>query len=247
MVIAVVNHKGGVGKTTTATAVGHGIPMGEEGARVLLLDLDPQANLTYTITGHTDHATTIAELLSNGADLEPINVTPALSIIPSGVQMALVERMDTPALIETLKSVLKRFDRYTHIIIDCPPSFGALTTAALAVANYVLIPTTPEVLSLAGVRNATAMVSEVQWRENHALKACGIVITRYNGRRIHKDVIDRLKYKYGDLVFSTMISENITLTETPATIGGNVYDYAPKSKGALQYSALTQEILTRWK
>lgn len=243
MVIAFANNKGGVGKTTTANNVG--AALAKRGYKVLLIDLDPQANLTGCFNlPPFDYD--ITKALTKGAKLPILDTdTPNLYIIPSSIELTGVDVQlaTTPKRNYILSSLLKEYrGKYDFILLDCAPNFGVATFNALTAADKVIIPLTAEIHPFKGMINLTDFIKLVQGTTNPNLSLCGIVITRYNARKINANIEALLRKTFGEIVFNTKIRENIALVEY-TTSAANIFDYSPKSNGAKDYKTLTDEIL----
>ena len=244
-VISLLNHKGGVGKTTSAINIGAGLV--ELGQKVLLLDLDPQANLTISL-GIQRQAVTVYEALRGESELEPFSYKPDLDVVTSsldlsGAEMELVNEPGREFLLRGLFEPLQ--DEYDYIIIDCPPSLGLLTLNALTSSNAVYIPLQTEFLALQGVAKIKQVIDKVRFRLNKKLHVGGVIATMYDGRKVlNRDVVATIQKYFGDRVFETMIRNNVALAEAPAQ-RLDIFSYQPKSNGAQDYLALCREILER--
>ena len=189
-VISLLNHKGGVGKTTSAINIGAGLV--ELGQKVLLIDLDPQANLTLSL-GIQRQRITIYESLRGESELVPFNVKPNLDIVTSsldlsGAEMELVNEPGREFLLRSLFEPLE--EEYDYIIIDCPPSLGLLTLNALTSSNYVYIPLQTEFLALQGVAKIKQVIDKVKFRLNKKLSIGGVIATMYDSRKVlNRDVV----------------------------------------------------------
>lgn len=241
-VIAIVNHKGGVGKTTTTANLGAALAL--SGARVLCIDIDSQQNLTSSLMNEEEVSLSISDSLSNGAALPIVEVSERLHLCPSDLNLAGVE-ID---LISRQRDVLKTMlapvlPKYDYIFIDCPPSLGALTVNALIAADEIYLPLTGEALPLRGIVSLENIVLKAQ-RINPKLAISGVIIQRYNNRRINNAVLDAIRAKYGDRLFNTKVRECIALAEAPAA-HCSIYDYDPDSNGAADYTALAGEVIDR--
>lgn len=241
-VIAIVNHKGGVGKTTTTANLG--AALARSGARVLCIDIDSQQNLTSSLMNEEEVSMSITDSLGNGAALPLIEVSERLHLCPSDINLAGVEI----ALINRQRDVLKSMlapvlPKYDYIFIDCPPSLGALTVNALVAADEIYLPLTGEALPLRGIVSLENIVLKAQ-RINPALSISGVIIQRYNNRRINNAVLDAIRAKYGNRLFNTKVRECIALAEAPAA-HCSIYDYDPDSNGAKDYTALAGEVIER--
>jgi len=244
-VISLLNHKGGVGKTTSAINIG--AAMVELGKRVLLIDLDPQANLSISL-GIPRQKSTIYEALRGEGDLVPYTHKPGMDIITSsldlsGAEMELINEPGREYILRELIGQIK--DDYDYILIDCPPSLGLLTLNALTSSQSVLIPLQTEFLAVQGLAKIKQVIDKVKVRLNKQLDMGGVIATMYDSRRVlNRDVVETIHKYFGEKVFKTYIRDNIALAEAPAQ-RKDIFDYSPKSPGAQDYLELTREILTR--
>lgn len=244
-VIAVANHKGGVGKTTSVACIGAGLA--RHGKRTLLIDLDAQQNLTFTLMGDKEAESSVYDSLTKGTPLPLVEIRDNLDLVPSSLELARAETDLSSKLMREaqLKNRIAEIaEQYDYILLDCPPSLGIVTTNALVAATELYIPLTAEALPLKGLTMLDEVVGEIRQAINPRLELGGVFITRYNNRKLNKDVVDAISSRYGSKVFSTKVRENIALAEMPVT-GMSIYDYDPTSNGAKDYEALTEEILSR--
>ncbi len=244
-VISLLNHKGGVGKTTSSIGIGAGLV--RLGKKVLLMDLDPQANLTLSL-GVPRQRVTIYEALRGEAELVPYTVKENLDVIPStldlsGAEMELINEAGREYILkETLEPLQEEYD---FIIIDCPPSLGLLTLNSLTSSNYVIIPLQAEFLALQGLTKIKQVIDKVRFRLNKKLEIAGVVATMYDNRKVlNRDVVQTIKKYFGKKVFSTLIRDNVALAEAPAS-RKDIFEYSPRSNGATDYLSLCKEILER--
>lgn len=244
-VISLLNHKGGVGKTTSAINIGAG--MVELGMRVMLIDLDPQANLTVSL-GIPRQKYSIYESLRGESELVPYQVKPGLDVVISnldlsGAEMELINEAGREFILRELLSPV--MEEYDYIIIDCPPSLGLLTLNALTSSQYVLIPLQTEFLALQGVAKIKQVIDKVRFRLNKGLEIGGVIATMYDNRKIlNRDVVETIKKYFGDKVFNTMIRDNVALAEAPAQ-RKDIFDYNKSSPGAEDYLSLCRELIAR--
>jgi chromosome partitioning protein len=251
-VVAVANQKGGVGKTTTA--VNLAACMAAVGKRVLLFDLDPQANATSGIgLEKTEGASAYRVLLGEGTLLEKIQKTAfeRLEAIPSEVDMcaADLDLARTENQLQHVKLALQPViasERFDVIMIDCPPSLGVLTLNAFAAADGLLVPLQCEYYALEGV----SMINRIlgQLRENGVnpqLELIGVVMTMYDSRtKLSNQVVDEVRQHFGERVFETMIPRSTRLAEAPS-FGKPIIHYDKYSAGSAAYELLAQEFLSR--
>ena len=246
-IIALVNQKGGVGKTTSVINIGAGL--NRLGKKVLLIDLDPQAHLTYSL-GIQAHELerAIYEVLTGGATLQEVLInSDGLMIIPSALSLsgAEIELTGLPGREFLLKEVLSKVKGYNYILIDCPPSLGLLTLNALTTAQEVYIPLQTEFLALQGLSKLLETIGVVKKRLNSNLEITGIIATRFDRRKnLNREVVAKIKDYFGNKLFKTLIRDNISLAEAPS-FGKTIYEYKPRSYGAEDYLTLSKEIIER--
>jgi len=245
-IIAIVNQKGGVGKTTTA--VNLSVALSQLGKKVLAIDIDPQAHLTYSL-GIQAHQLekTIYEVLKRQIPVADVLIERnGVTLLPSSLDLAAadVELAGVPGREFLLQEAVGELPKeYEYILIDCPPNLGILTLNALTTAQEVFIPVQCEFLALKGMSKLTQTVDLVKERLNKKLKITGVIGTRFHiGKSLHKEVETNLKEHFGDKVFNTLIRENISLAEAPS-YGQSIFEYAPNSHGAEDYLKLSKEIL----
>lgn len=244
--ISLFNNKGGVAKTTSTINIGMVLSMNDK--KVLLIDFDPQANLTNSLglTGKTD--TTIYRILCKDEPFTTLSYNENLDVVISELDFsaAEMELQDGPGacyhLKEALETVVKSH-KYDYILIDCPPSIGLLTQNALTASNSVLIPVQTEGLAYAGLVNLVNRIFSVIKRyTNPNLKIRGIFATRYNkGKNLNKEVLGALNRNFKKQSFRTIIRENIALAEAPV-VQKDIFSLYPKCAGAEDYIQLTNEI-----
>lgn len=240
-----LNHKGGVGKTTSTINIGAGLV--ELGKRVLLVDLDPQANLTLSL-GIPRQRSTIYEAIRGETDLEPYTVKEGLDVITStldlsGAEMELINEAGREFILRELFDTV--IEEYDYIIIDCPPSLGLLTLNALTCSNYVYIPLQTEFLALQGLVKIKQVIDKVRFRLNKKLQIGGVIATMYDQRKVlNRNVAESIKKYFGDKVFNTHIRDNVSLAEAP-TERKDIFEYNKRSNGAKDYLSLSKEIIER--
>ena len=244
-IISLLNHKGGVGKTTSAINIGAGLV--ELGKKVLLIDLDPQANLTLSL-GIPRQKYTIYEALRGESELVPYEYKKGMDVIIStldlsGAEMELINEAGREFILRELFDAV--VDDYDFIIIDCPPSLGLLTLNALTSSHYVYIPLQTEFLAMQGLAKIKQVIDKVRFRLNKKLEIGGVIATMYDNRKIlNRDVVDTIRKFFGEKVFDTLIRDNVALAEAPAQ-RKDIFAYSKSSPGAKDYLALCKEILKR--
>src|SRR5579885_1405197 len=250
-VYAIVNQKGGVGKTTTA--INLATYLAEAGRRVLLVDIDPQSSTTSGIgAGKNRETATIYEVLvKQDVSLNDVVVNtsrPTLRLVPSTQDLAAaeIELVDLPEREFRLRTALESARRYhDYILIDCPPSLGLLTVNALVAADGVLIPVQCEYLALEGLSQLLNTVNIVKNKLNPALYIAGVVLTMFDPRtRLAGDILREVRTHFPQEVFQTIINRNVRLSEAPS-FGQSILDYDPTSPGGLAYRALAEEVMAR--
>lgn len=252
-IIAVVNQKGGVGKTTTTINLAAGLV--RLGKRVLIIDLDPQGNASTGLGIMVeDRDNTTYELLLDDLPLSDVikpTQSDGLMIVPATVDLssADIELMANEKrsflLHDALRQPLMDGYRFDYILIDCPPSLNLLTVNAMVAAHSVLVPLQSEFFALEGLSQLMLTIREVRQTANANLRIEGIVLTMYDARNnLSQQVEDDARENLGDLVFQTKIPRNVRVSEAPS-FALPVLDYDPTSKGAKAYMDLAQEIMDK--
>lgn len=244
-VISISNHKGGVGKTTSAINLGAGLS--KLGKRVLLIDLDPQANLSQSL-GLVDQERTIYGALRGEYKLEPIPVVAGLDLIPSTLDLsgAEIEMSGEAGREYILRELIDPIrGSYDYVLIDSPPSLGLLTINAFTASDEVFIPLQAQYLALQGLTKLLEVVDKITKRLNKDLRVGGVFITQYDARKVlNRDVVATIGAHFQDQLFKTMVRDNIALAEAPSQ-GLDIFRYNPKSYGAEDYLSLSQEVINR--
>lgn len=248
MILAVANNKGGVGKTTTAETMGV-ILSQNKGKKVLLIDMDAQTNLTNNLMRKKPDFTVMDFLFKKR---EENNKTPFYEVRENLFLLAgsdtvsvlcgvLTRQKEEGFLKDKLKPISKDFD---FVIIDCAPGLNMLTQNAFEASEGVLIPTTPEGRTLEGLISMLNFLDTVREKTNPELTNFGVLITRYNRRKINKTVVEMLRTYYPDLIFETLIRENIAITEAPVN-GCTLLEYDAEANGAKDYISFVDEFLNK--
>ena len=243
-IIAVANHKGGVGKTTSVGSVGS--ILAAKGKRTLLIDLDAQANLTASFLSY-EPKQTIYNALKGEIALPVIPLRENLSIVASCLDMAGAELDLSPRMSREfiLRKLLKPVAvQYDYILLDCPPSLGLVTINALVAATELFIPLTAEALPSRGLAKLTNILQMVRDNLNEDIALSGVIITRWESTNLSKMVEAQLRETFGNTIFQTKIRKNVAIAEAPL-YAKDVVSYAPESNGAKDYIALAEEILAQ--
>ncbi len=248
-IYALANQKGGVGKTTTA--INLGAYLAQAGQRVLIVDIDPQANATSSL-GLDKHRleTSIYDALIDEVPLTRVILrSPGLGLflVPSspalaGAEVELVGMLAREyRLLQALEPIAARYD---YVLIDCPPSLGLLTINALTAArDGVIIPVQCEYLALEGLSQLRQTIELVHDRLNPDLEVRGMLMTMFDGRtNLAQQVVDEVRHHFSDRTFNSVIPRSVRLSEAPS-YGQPISTYAPRSPGALAYAALAEEVL----
>jgi chromosome partitioning protein len=247
-IIAVINQKGGVGKTTTAVSLAAQLASNE--TPVLLVDLDPQGNATSGLgLSKEELSPTSSEVLFGQAALDqavkPTN-REGLFILPANANLAAAEvELVSEQNREFALRQAMQVGAYEYIIIDCPPALGLLTINALTAANSILIPVQSEYYALEGLGQLLNTVQRVRQGLNPALDLLGVVLTMYDKRTsLSEQVQDELKNHFGDKLFKTVIPRNVRLAEAPS-FGKTIFEHDKWSKGARSYKQFAKEVAKR--
>ena len=246
MIYAVCNQKGGVGKSTTAAALWAGL--NRAGHKSLVIDLDPQCNLTFTTAADTNHRSALGLLTGEADPLDTIQPTEEGDVIAGSKALVGADNFITATgkeyrLREALEPIKARYD---HIVIDCPPALGILTVNALTAATHVIIPCQADIFSLQGVQQLSQTIEPVRKYCNPGLVIEGLLLTRYNARTaLSRDLTtsaESLAAKLGTKVFKTAIREATAIKEAQIS-QRSIFDYAPKANVTADYTAFLHEVI----
>ena len=249
-VMAIINQKGGVGKSTTA--INLSAALGEMGKQVLLVDLDPQGNSSSGLgieKSKVEHC--VYDVLLNEVPVEDViipDVCEGLDLIPATINLAgaEVELVAEMARENRLKDAVGSMrGKYDYIFIDCPPSLGLLTVNALVAADKLLIPIQCEFYALEGVTKLLDSMKRVKTRLNPTLDIFGVLLTMYDGRTtLSRQVVEEVQRYFGKTVFNTLIPRTVKLSEAPS-FGLPITQYDPTGKGSQSYNDLAKEVINR--
>lgn len=249
-VTAIVNQKGGVGKSTTA--INLAAYLAATGETILVVDMDPQANATSGLGVSEGPAGCVYDVLLDGKPLQEVTVSTGvrnLDVAPATINLvgAEVELVSTLAREFKLKRALEKLpdNSYDRVLLDCPPSLDLLTLNALTAADEVLIPIQCEYYALEGLAQLTRSIRMVREELNPGLKIGGVLLTMFDSRtNLAHQVAGEVRSFFGDQVYKTLIPRNVRLSEAPS-FGVPVALYAPNSSGAEAYAAVAEEVIQR--
>jgi chromosome partitioning protein len=246
-VISVTNQKGGVGKTTTSLA--RAAALMKQGFRVLAIDMDPQANLTFSMGGDSDDGPTAYELLKG--EVKPrfaIQRSTCVDLIAANILLSGVDIVFTDEGREyLLKNAIEPLQpRYDYIIIDTPPALSILTINAFAASDYVVIPMQADIFSLQGIAQLTDTIMRLKKYTNPTIKIGGILLVKYDGRTVLgrriKETAEMVAGQIGTKLYETKIRNSVAIPESQ-TNQINMFDYAPRSGGVRDYMKFVDELL----
>lgn len=246
-ILAFVNQKGGVGKTTSCISIGAALV--EKGKKVLLVDLDPQGNLSVSlgIRPSMDDVT-IYEVMKGDANINQGIIKGKYDVLPADIRLsgADIEFSSIPGREMLLKEAIEFVkDNYDNILIDCPPSLSIITLNGLTTSEQLIIPVQSEFLALNGIVQLMNTMNVVKKRLNPKLEIGGVIVTMYDLRKnLHREVLEKIQENFPSKVFKTTIPSNIALAEAPG-FSQDIFQYKANSKGAINYMEICEEMIER--
>lgn len=241
-VIAVINHKGGVGKTTTTLNLGKALALC--GKKTLIIDIDPQANLSQSI-GIEEPDMHVYQAMLENTPLPIIHLAENFDLIPTDLDLSEAElklQNDVNGYFKLRNALKEAKSEYDFVLIDCPPSLGILTTNALIAATHILVVVQSEYLAVKGLQTILKLVESVRENLNPDLEVLGMLVTQINKTIFRQNIAETLRNIYQGKVFQTVIRQNISLAEA-SSVGQDIFTYNSKSAGAEDYMSLAKELL----
>ena len=247
-IIALTNQKGGVGKTTSSSALAAGL-FSFYNKKVLAIDLDPQGSMGFSLGLDIENCSTIYDVLKGQVNIkDAIQDTDYCDIITSNILLSSAELEFTSSDRDILlkRALLPVIAEYDYIIIDTPPALNVLTVNAYAASNHLIIPMAPEILSLLGVSQLKETIDSVRQSVNPNLNVLGIILTKFNPRtllaREVKEMAENIASQMGTRVFNAQIRTSVAVAEAPAH-GLSIFDHAPHAKPSLDYQEFIREVV----
>ncbi|MCU0440582.1 MAG: ParA family protein [Raineya sp.] len=244
-IIAIINHKGGVGKTTSTLNLGKALSI--LGKKILLIDIDPQANLSQSV-GLENPDRSVYEVLCKGEKPPIQKIADNFSIIPSELSLSTAEielQAEQVTGYFKLREALEPLEKeYDYILIDCPPSLGILTVNALLASSHILIVVEPQFLAIKGLQTILELFEKLKKTLNRNLDILGLLITQFNRTVVSKNIIEQLREKYKDKVLESIIRQSVKITEASAT-KKDIFTYDDTCSGAEDYLILAKEIIEK--
>ncbi len=243
--ISFINHKGGTGKTTSTINFGAALALIDR--KVLLIDFDPQSNLTQSC-GVINPEKSVYDSISKNIPLPILSIKTNLDLVPSsldlaGIELELSSRMARETYLKRLLSGLK--SKYDYILIDCPPSLGLLTINVLVASDQVLIPMEAEYLAFRGVNSIIGIINSVKDHFNPQLNISGVFLTKYNNqRKLTQEIEHSINKYFGDMLLKSKIRINVSLAESQVS-GVDIFQYDVSSNGAKDYQSLVTELVEK--
>lgn len=244
-IFSLVNHKGGVGKTTTTLNLGKALSL--EGKKVLLVDIDPQANLSQSL-GIDNPEASVYEVLCQDETPTIYQVNDSFHLLPAELSLSTAE---TQLMSEQVSGYFKLnnalqsiSDEYDFILIDCPPSLGILTINALLASHSIMIIVEPQYLAIKGLQTIIELYTRLNKNLGKNLQLLGMLFTQFNRTVISKNIMEQVQQKYGTLTFDTVIRQSVKITEASA-LKQDVFTYDAESSPAEDYQNLAKELLKR--
>jgi chromosome partitioning protein len=244
-IISCASLKGGIGKTTTVASLGS--ILSKQGYRVLLVDLDAQANLTTSLTEEKVKETIYEAMTGKIEHLPVIELDDSLDLVPASLSLAMadVELSNVIAREKVLSELLEQDNisgKYDFVFLDCPPSLGLVTLNAFTASTDIIVPLIPEVLPFTGLSMVNQVIGMVRKRLNPQVHVSGILITRWENSKLYREIEEELRSKLGNLVYKTKIRKNVRIAEAPIK-HRSIMDYDPRSNGSKDYKAFAQEFI----
>ena len=243
-IVSINNQKGGVGKTTLSFNLIKGLAAA--GYRTLAIDNDPQGNLTSCFLENELSLTANVMDIYSGQIVKPHNISEGLDLIGADINLARVAEQDFEIIFKLKEGIVPLIKNYDFAIIDCLPSLGYLSTAALNASDLVLIPTKPTQFGLSGMTDLLSIIEKTKSRLNGNLNLLGIVLNLVENTVICKEFQAVLRKAYGEKVFETEINKSVKIEESP-TVNQSIVEYEPQSKSAAQFKAFTAEFINKVK